>query len=742
MSNRMLMSSESGGVPASFFGRRRLQRSLYDSRPTEESPILRNDNPPSGEISMSFFGRLNFQRSVYENQPTEESPILRGSNLHSSRDGSNQYRTYDEYGRDNLRGEAPFIDFEMERNRDGRQGTSQLPEASNGSRADSCQYHKGNGAVTRRDGPDNTSVRSDNNYFRGNNLPEAANGISVHHPFQEYSPAYYGEALQQNRPQENEACHQNPTAQLRIARREHHPSHSADLNLPYRDENSHEGTSSTSQHPHIPGPSNSVVVTDESAQTSQNNDTINSNALNLTTPKNSRPVIVYPSYRNWEDEKRYSLYEVHNSNHVETMENWDSLHPQIRKNLSEFKILPNVPFQSKMIPQILSGNDVMGQANVSVGKSCATAISIVHKILTTDPTERQAAKNERSPLALILTPSATVVDELFNHHKFKIAKGTDVTVCKAYGGILRNDLELSLKEGCEILIGCNGRILDLLRNGRIQLSHLQFIVFEKTNCLIRQFLASLNSNLSGILRYLGFAAQRIYLDEEFSPEVEELIEAWSSSFYGRRGIVKVIPKPPQQRANVDLQFHEVHYGNKTVVLRELLKKEESGKQKRTVIFVNEDFECKELAEELSEDENLVLPVHYRQPDKTKQAVYEMFKMGNINTIVLTCAPFREYETVDIDQIIQYDAPSHHSTFVHRCGEFGNMNSGTVYVFVETCRPNFYCGEKKTFREHLDEMKKLALVPKWLKTLAAGNSISHDEPRSGSPEECMNECRDH
>ncbi|KAF1749476.1 hypothetical protein GCK72_025944 [Caenorhabditis remanei] len=395
-----------------------------------------------------------------------------------------------------------------------------------------------------------------------------------------------------------------------------------------------------------------------------------------------------------------------------------------------------------MIPQILSGNDVMGQANVSVGKSCATAISIVHKILTTDPTERQAAKNERSPLALILTPSATVVDELFNHHKFKIAKGTDVTVCKAYGGILRNDLELSLKEGCEILIGCNGRIPDLLRNGRIQLSHLQFIVFEKTNCLIRQFLASSNSNLSGILRYLGFAAQRIYLDEEFSPEVEELIEAWSSSFYGRRGIVKVIPKPPQQRANVDLQFHEVHYGNKTVVLRELLKKEESGKQKRTVIFVNEDFECKELAEELSEDENLVLPVHYRQPDKTKQAIYEMFKMGNINTIVLTCAPFREYETVDIDQIIQYDVPSHHSTFVHRCGEFGNMNSGTVHVFVETCRPNFYCGEKKTFTEYLKESKKLALVPKWLKALAAGNSKSHDEPRASSPEECMNECRDH
>ncbi|KAF1749475.1 hypothetical protein GCK72_025943 [Caenorhabditis remanei] len=357
MSNRMLMSSESGGVPASFFGRRRLQRSLYDSRPTEESPILRSDNPPSGEISMSFFGRLNFQRSVYENQPTEESPILRGSNLHSSRDGSNQYRTYDEYGRDNLRGEAPFIDFEMERNRDGRQETSQLPEASNGSRADSCQYHKGNGAVTRRDGPDNTSVRSDNNYFRENNLPEAANGISVHHPFQEYSPAYYGEALQQNRPQENEACHQNPTepqinkiqgrnrsthhnlcfpqaavdnqrqpAQLGIARREHHSSHSADFNLPYRHENSHEGTSSTFQDPHLPGPSNSVLVT-ESAQTSQNKDTIISNIPNLTTPNNSRPVIVYPSYRNWKDEKRYSLYEVQNSNHVETMENWDSLHP-------------------------------------------------------------------------------------------------------------------------------------------------------------------------------------------------------------------------------------------------------------------------------------------------------------------------------------------------------------------------------------------------------------------------------
>ena len=110
----------------------------------------------------------------------------------------------------------------------------------------------------------------------------------------------------------------------------------------------------------------------------------------------------------------------------------------------------------------------------------------------------------------------------------------------------------------------------------------------------------------------------------------------------------------------------------------------------------------------------------RQPDKTKQTVYEMFKMGNINTIVLTCDPFREYETVDIDQIIQYDVPSHHSTFVHRCGEFGNMNSGTVHVFVETCRPNFYCGEKKTFTEYLKESKKLALVPKWLKARKSNN----------------------
>lgn len=145
-------------------------------------------------------------------------------------------------------------------------------------------------------------------------------------------------------------------------------------------------------------------------------------------------------------------------------------------------------FQSHVMPCIMAGLDVRGQAETGSGKSAAFLLPIIQKL-----DERFAEEEEKSAggwaarirqvHALVLVPTRELAEQLYEEAKV-YARGTRVRPGVGFGGFLRRENVQVLKRGSDIYIGTLGRTLDFLKEGVITLNKLKFLVLDEADRLL------------------------------------------------------------------------------------------------------------------------------------------------------------------------------------------------------------------------------------------------------------------
>ncbi|MFO0901774.1 MAG: DEAD/DEAH box helicase [Pirellulales bacterium] len=318
--------------------------------------------------------------------------------------------------------------------------------------------------------------------------------------------------------------------------------------------------------------------------------------------------------------------------------------------------------QAGVIPLVLDGYDVLGQARTGTGKTASFVIPIL---------ELLAPRKETPGVqAIILVPTRELAVQVHDE-VIKLAHGTKVHCVAVYGGKpIRGQIE-KLRKGAEIVVGTPGRVLDHLSRGTLQLHDVWCVVLDEAD---RMLDIGFRPDIEKILRRCPEDRQTLLLSATVPPAIRKLAERYMFE-------PEVLNFSPKQLAveTIEQLYFSVEPERKFDLLVKLLEREEP---KQAIIFCRTKRGTDKLADRLGRKISNVSCMHGDMTQGARDSVMRKFREGQLRYLVATDVVGRGIDISGISHIVNYDIPEFSDDYVHRVGRTGRMGrEGIAFTFV-------------------------------------------------------------
>jgi ATP-dependent RNA helicase DeaD len=319
------------------------------------------------------------------------------------------------------------------------------------------------------------------------------------------------------------------------------------------------------------------------------------------------------------------------------------------------------PIQERSIPILLSGRDLIGQAQTGTGKTAAFALPLIQKIDPTLPVTQ----------ALVLAPTRELAVQVAGGIH-DLAKHTRINVVPVFGGQPIDRQFRALSRGAHIVVGTPGRVQDHLRRGSLTLDRVSVCVLDEADeMLALGFL----EDMEAILALLPGSRQLAF----FSATMPPRIAALTKKFLRNAEHVSIESK----RRTVDATnqtYYEVPRGKKLEALARVLDMETPGP---TIVFCRTRQETNDLAEALQLRGYGAEPLHGDMNQNERDRVLRRFREGAADMLVATDVAARGLDIETVTHVINYDIPWDVEQYIHRIGRTGRAGrTGDAITLVE------------------------------------------------------------
>src|SRR5512137_2005507 len=345
------------------------------------------------------------------------------------------------------------------------------------------------------------------------------------------------------------------------------------------------------------------------------------------------------------------------------------LDPKLLRAVSDAGYTAMTPIQTKAIPIVLAGRDVMGAAQTGTGKTAAFTIPLLQKMLRH---ENASASPARHPVrALVLAPTRELADQVANNVK-TYAKHTQLRSTVVFGGIDMKPQTLVLKGGVEVLIATPGRLLDHIEAKNAVLGQVEYVVLDEAD---RMLDIGFLPDLQRILSFLPKRRQTLLFSATFSPEIRRLAQS-----YLQDPVTVEVARPNATATNVEQRFYSVTDDDKRAVVRQLLR---SRGLTQALIFVNSKLGAARLARSFERDGLKTQALHGDKSQDERLKALAAFKAGEVDLLVATDVAARGLDIVDLPGVINFDVPFNAEDYVHRIGRTGRAGASGLAVTLVT-----------------------------------------------------------
>ena len=340
-----------------------------------------------------------------------------------------------------------------------------------------------------------------------------------------------------------------------------------------------------------------------------------------------------------------------------------SLSKSIQKAVFEQGYLNPTPIQEQSIPIILSGKDLIGCAQTGTGKTGAFAIPIIHQLHRIVGSSKKAKQIR----ALVVTPTrelAVQIGQSFDTY----AKYTNLTQLTIFGGVSQNPQVDTLKNGVDILIATPGRLLDLHKQGFIDLDHLHTLVLDEADQMLDMGFVN---DVKKIVKLTPKNRQTLFFSATMPIAIRELAEM----FLTDPATVSVSPVSSTAE-NVEQRVYFVEKGEKRNLLYHLIHTE---KLTDVLVFSRTKHGADNVVKALRKNNIAAEAIHGDKSQNARQRVLDAFKNKEVGVLVATDIAARG---IDIDQlpvVINFDLPNVPETYVHRIGRTGRAGNGGIAI---------------------------------------------------------------
>jgi ATP-dependent RNA helicase RhlE len=330
------------------------------------------------------------------------------------------------------------------------------------------------------------------------------------------------------------------------------------------------------------------------------------------------------------------------------------LDPKIKSQLEYMGFRKPTDIQFRAIQHVLDGEDVMAVAPTGTGKTAAFAIPMIERLL-------QSKRSGHGVRGLILVPTrelAKQISEVID----TIAIKTKVSCLGLYGGVDQESQIKALENKLDILVATPGRMFDLISQGHLDLSRVEFFVIDEADLMLD---LGFNKDIQDVLRFLPTRRQTLF----FTATINKKIKALAYDVVRNAIRIHVSPKNPVSK-NVQHAVAFVEMDDKRFFLENLLKEFDEGK---FIVFVRTKVRVERVVAAMKRVEVEAEALHGGIEQKHRFSILERFREGKNNILVTTDVACRGIDIPDMDYVINYDLPDVSENYVHRCGRTGRGN---------------------------------------------------------------------
>lgn len=305
--------------------------------------------------------------------------------------------------------------------------------------------------------------------------------------------------------------------------------------------------------------------------------------------------------------------------------------------------------QSKAIPPMLQGRDVIAKAPTGTGKTCAFGIPLIQRV-DTDSSDVQA---------IILAPTRELATQICDDLRHLTQFLPQLRTVVVYGGQSMEKQKQQLKKGAQILVATPGRLLDLMQHRSVVLSKVSMAVLDEADKMLDM---GFYKDVRKILDSLKGLKQMCMFSATISREVMDI--GW---LYQRDPEEITVLPVQDSEPKIDQYSIQCIGREKIEIILRLMKQFEVS---RAIVFCNTKYTTGMVAEQLHAQGLNTACLHGDMRQSERNKIMEQYKAGEIDILVATDVAARGIDVSDIQVVFNYDIPQENDAYLHRIGRTG------------------------------------------------------------------------
>ena len=342
------------------------------------------------------------------------------------------------------------------------------------------------------------------------------------------------------------------------------------------------------------------------------------------------------------------------------------LRAELVQTAAELGFTAPTPIQQAVIPPIVLGRDVIGQAQTGTGKTAAYGLPLLHRL----------DRHQNGVQALVLAPTRELAIQVAAALE-QYGRGVGARVLALYGGQSYQQQLRSLRERVEVVVGTPGRLLDLMEQGNLDLGGVRTVVLDEADEMLSMGFVE---DIESILDRIPPERQTLL----FSATISRRVLGLSKRYLRDPETVSVTPEQ-LTGASIEQRYYLVNPQDKVAALTRLIEMETIDS---ALVFARTRLGTGELANQLSTRGYAAEALNGDLSQDARIQVLNRFRAGQVKVLVATDVAARGLDIDDISHVFNFDLPDDPEVYVHRVGRTGRAGREGVAITLLSPRERF------------------------------------------------------
>ncbi|MDF1563311.1 MAG: DEAD/DEAH box helicase [Deltaproteobacteria bacterium] len=339
------------------------------------------------------------------------------------------------------------------------------------------------------------------------------------------------------------------------------------------------------------------------------------------------------------------------------------LHDSLLRGVREAGFEAPRPIQAETIPASLEGRDVLGLAQTGTGKTAAFALPLMHRLL------EGGRKTTHGPRATIIAPTRELATQIAAEMK-TLSAFTPLSVITIYGGFSMKRQINALARRPDIVVGCPGRMLDLVGQGVLKLDRIETLVLDEAD---HMFDMGFLPDIRKLMMPMPDRRQNLLFSATMPKEIRHLAD----DLLRDPEVVELNRSAPAE--TVDHGLYLIAEDHKRDLLEHLL---DAPGCESAIVFTRTKHRARRLAQQLDRAGHRAVGLQGNMSQGQRDRAMRGFREGEFDVLVATDIVARGIDVSGVSHVINYDVPNTPEAYTHRIGRTGRAElSGEASTFV-------------------------------------------------------------